>query len=118
MQYFRNTSIATAVKNFILLIYPYVSILENSTYRQRVLQIAMAITYTAVSKHLGSFDRSGFCHRMSLFKAAISQFAKWNTTLATNKVHIDTITIYGIQLYIVQNICLINSFQIGYACND
>ena len=32
----------------------YVSILENSTSRQRVLQIAMDITYTAVSKHLGS----------------------------------------------------------------
>ena len=87
------------LKNFILLIYSYVSILENSTYRQRVLQIEMDITYTAVSKHLGSFDRSGFCHHMSLFKAAISQFAtKWNTILTTNKVHIDTITICGVQL--------------------
>ena len=98
MQYFRNTSIATAVKNFTLLIYSYVSIVENSTYRQRVLQIAMDITYTAVGKHLGSSDRSSFCHRMSLFKPAISKFTKWNTTLVKNKVHIDAITIYGVQL--------------------
>ena len=102
-----------------LLTYSYVHLLENSTYRQRVLQIAMDITYTEVAKHLGSFDRSSFCHYMSLFKAAISQFAmEWNTTLTANKVHIDTFTIYGVQQNIVQNICLINSFEIGYAGND